>query len=345
MADYSLTALIQKVRRYARVPSSNQMTDTEIGQNIDLAYENRFPATLKLSSLRRVFKFFTDPNVDQYATNTIDVDNPLFDFKEAVLESSDPVYIGGYPVSFSQSRVAFFERWPLTQNQQQISTGDGVTFEFTGTLNPIPVLHEGVSFTSIDSNGDGVGLTASPVFSGVFGYETQDGNFYNIRGPITTDATVVNAANTINFTTGVYTLAFTGTPRSGEPIYANSVPYAAGRPISMLWFNNSFTLRPVPDRVYEVTIECQVPPTALENPGDVPEIKQWFEYIAMLAAQITCEDRNDAPTLQILMPSLENQEKLVERRTLRQQGNKRSATIYSSPVRNNGRRRSWWQGW
>ena len=345
MADYSLTALIQKVRRYARVASSNVMTDAEINQNIDLAYENRFPATLKLSSLRRTFTFFTEPNVDVYSTNIEDPDNPLFDFKDAILESSDPVYVGGYPVTFSQSRAEFFERWPLTQFQQQISVGDGVTFEYTGTLNPIPVLHEGVSITSIDSRGEGVGLTANPVFSGVFGTETQDGNFYNIRGPISTGETIVDANNTINYTTGVYTITFSGIPRAAEPIYASSLPYAAGRPIASMWFNNSFTLRPVPDRVYEVTIECQVPPTALVNPGDVPEIRQWFEYIAMLAAEITCEDRNDAATLAILMPSLEKQEKLVERRTLRQQGNKRASTIYNSSAWNNGRRRAWWQGW
>ncbi len=345
MADYSLDALQKKVRRLARVSSSNIMTDAEINQNIDLAYQNRFPATLKLTSLRRTFTFFTEPNVDVYSTNTEDEDAPLYDFKNAILESSDPIYISGYPASFSQSRAEFFERWPLTQHQQQISTGNGVAFSFTGTLNPIPVLHEGVSITSIKSNGEGVGLTASPVLRSVFGNETQDGNFYNIQGPILTGETSVNVGNTINYTTGVYTITFPFIPRSGEPIYADTVPYAAGRPIATLWFNNSFTLRPVPDRVYSVTIECQVPPTALVNPGDVPHIKQWFEYIAMLAAQITCEDRNDAPTLAILMPSLENQEKLVERRTLRQQGHKRSATIYNSQARNNGRRRAWWQGW
>jgi len=346
MADLTLSALRNKVRRLSRVPTAAQISDADINNYIDLAYRYQFPAELKLSSLRRTFTFYTQPNVDTYATNTTDIDNPMYNFKNAVLQSSDPVYVGGYPAQFSQSRSEFFAQWPLTQFQQNIATGDGATTTFSGTLNQIPVIPNNVQFTSIDSDGEATGVTDVPVIDPATGIQTQNGNLYSTLGPIpSTNQSIVTALSTINYKTGVYTFEFGAPPASGEAVYAYYIPYAAARPITVLWFNNSFTVRPVPDKSYPITIECQVRPTQLIDNGNIPEIEEWFEYIAFLAAKKVCEDRNDMETIQILMPSLEEQQKLVERRTLIQQGDKRAATIYSSPVWGNGYNNAWWQRW
>lgn len=348
MADLSLSALRNKIRRLSRTPSPAQLPDADIDNYIDLSYRYHFPAQLKLSSLRRTFTFYTQPNVDTYDTNAIDADNPLYNFKNAILQSSDPVYVGGYPVYFSQSRAEFFASWPLTQFQQQIATGDGAQLIFTGTLNQIPVIPNNVQFVSKDANGIGLGFQDVPVINATTGEQTQSGNLYSTLGLIpTTKPTVIIANETINYKTGVYAVEFATAPAANEPIYAFYIPYAAARPIAMLWFNNSFTLRPVPDKQYPVTIEAQVRPTQLINNGDIPEIEQWFEYIAFLAAKKVCEDRNDAETIQILMPSLKEQEELVLNRTLIQQGDKRASTIYSSNIFGNSWYGigSWWNRW
>jgi len=346
MANVNLLALRNKVRRLSRVPTAAQVSDADINNYIDLALLYDFPGHVKLFTLRKTFTFYTQPNVDTYTTNTLNAQSPMFNFKNLILQSSDPVYIGGYPASFSQSRTEFFIQWPMVQTREKIGTGDGVEDVFAGTLTGKPILHENVQMSSINALGRSTAVTAVPVVH-ANGNQTQDGNFYDVNGPIpTVNPTVLDVTNSISYVDGDYTVTFPTAPASGQPIYSSGVQYAAGRPTSVLFFNNTFTIRQVPDGTYPVTIEAQVRPTSiLGDDANVPELEQWFEFIAYLAAKKVCEDRNDMETIQILMPSLEEQKTLVERRTLIQQGDKRSATIYTLQSGLSGVRGPWNNGW
>lgn len=345
MADVTLEALEKVTRKRAGVPSSALYTQEEVYNQIDFAYRYDLPANLKLTSLRRTFTFYTDSNVDHYKTNTTDENNPLYNFKNIILQTSDPIYVGGYPVYFSQSRAEFYARWPLTQLEQTIATGDGVTTQFSGTLTQVPLLPGNTNFVSKNSDGNSIGLQDVQLKDITYGTPDIEGNFYSTLGPIpTTNPTTTIVTNTIHYNTGVYTVTFDEAPASGEPIYAMWTPERLGRPTSILFFNNQFIVRPIPDKQYPVTIECQVRPTELINSGDVPELEDMFDYISFLAAKRICEDRNDYQRIQVLMPSLKEYEAQVLKRRLRQDTDKRSATIYNTNVPSGNLNGNWWRG-
>ncbi len=136
---------------------------------------------------------------------------------------------------------------------------------------------------------------------------------------------------TINYVTGVVTnLTFPVAPRLSEPINSHTVPYVTSRSTAVLYYNNEFTVRPVPDQPYEIKMDAYIRPTALLEAGDEPALEQMWQYIAYGAAKKILEDRTDLETVQLLMPEFKQQERLVLRRTLVQYSNDRVATIYTS---------------
>jgi len=343
MASTTLSSIRTKVRRLTRSPSVQQISNADIDEYINTFVLYDMPSHLRLFNLKKTFSFYTEPNVDTYSTNTIDVNNPMYNFKNAIITSSDPVYVAGYKSWFSQDRLSFFARWPMVKQLNQIGTGDGATTNFTGTLSNIPVTPSDVMFTSIDTNGNAVGLVAVPVIDATTGVQTQNGNLYSTLGAIpTTPPTAVLANNTINFKTGVYDITFSSAPAASEEVNVQAVPYSAGRPTSVLYFNNTFTVRPIPDRQYDVKIEVYVMPTELLTDVQSPDLEQWSQYIAYGASIKVLQDRVDMDTVALLMPEFKQQEKLVLRTTLVQQGDDRAATIYSDQSGLSGGPNGWW---
>jgi len=290
-----------------------------------------FPEHIRLFAFRKVLSFYTQPYVDKYSTNTIRLLDPLYNFKNAYITSHDPVYISGYKSYFTQSRNDFNNLYPDIQRSVRIGTGDGVTTLFTGTLSGIPVLQNSVLFTSIDANVEGLVLKDIPIVGAATGLPTVLGN---LVWPNDT-----TSLGTINYITGDYTITFPSAPADGYPIYAQTVQYQPSRPMAMLYFDNTFTLRPVADRPYEVKIETYVRPTSLEHdPIAAPILEQHWEYISLGASKKIFEDRMDMESVQMIMPEFKQQELLCLRRTIVQQSNERVATIYVQSVdpRNTG---------
>lgn len=320
----TLADIRTKVRRLTRSPSTTQLTDAEIDSYVNdfLLYD--FPEHLRLFTFRKTLSFYTDPYIAEYSTNTDNADDPLYNFKNAYITTHDPVYISGYKMYFTQSRNDFFSLYPTIQGQTQIATGDGVTTLFTGTLTGVPVLPNQVAFTSIDANNMSLVLSDVPQVDGVTGHTTVLGDLYTPNETI--------SRGTINYVTGVYSFTFPAAPETSMAVYAQTVPYSAGRPMSILYFDNTFTVRPVPDKSYQITIETYVRPTSLVAAGDYPMLEQHWKYIAYGASKTIFEDRMDMESVQLIMPEFKQQEMLVQRRTLIQQSNERTATIYAQSL-------------
>lgn len=312
MADSTLAAIRTKIRRLTRSPSESQITTAEIDEYINTFVLYDFPEELRLFSLRKTLTFYTKPNVDTYETNAIALD-PLQDFKDSYITTHEPVYVSGNQAVFCQSREKFFAMYPFTSNEQIVDTGDGGTVLFSGTLSAIPVLTNKVLFSSVDLNGD-------PLTVYDDGVGTFDGD----------------GAGTIDYVTGAYSITFTTAPGSSENIYAQTVPYKASRPTAMLYFDNKFTMRPVPDKAYAVNLEVYKRPTELLNSSDSPELEQWWQYIAYGSAKKVFEDRTDMDSVALIMPEFNKQEILVLRRTIVQQTKERVATIYTEQSGSDG---------
>lgn len=337
-----LQQIIEKVRRLTRTPSQNQTPDSEIINYINTAFLYDFPNNVHLESLYTTFSFYTEPYIDTYSTNMTYATNPMYDFKNLRLSSASPVYIAGQKGWLSQSREQFYGRWPAVDQIFQVNIGDGVTTQFTGQYYSAPILQNQVVFSSVSNLNAGLVLSDTPVVDAGTGVATQNGNFYVPNNAPVDPPIFTTPTNTINYVTGVYTITFPVAPKNGAAINIQCYPYVPNMPTSLLYFDDSFVVRPVPDQPYKITIEGYVQPAALIEAGDAPKIDQWWQYLAFLAAKKILEDRTDYDSLNQLMPGLKEQELLVERRTLVQQGIQRSMTIYTDQTGLNAGPVGWW---
>jgi len=336
----TLADIRTKVRRLTRSPSPAQLSDNEILDYINTFILYDFPEHLRLFSLRQTFSFYTNPGQDRYPTDKIsfggNTTNPLYDFQNRYVATQMPVYIAGTESIWSQSRTEFYRMYPLTNSIQTIATGNGVTAAFSGTIpgtngnaGGAVLLQNNVLLSSIDSNGEGLSLVDVPIVDPTTGNNTINGNLYNPSNLPATPPTVIDPFNVVNYVTGSYAATFAFPPGPGENITSQTVPLQVARPNALMYFDNTFFLRPVPDMPYKIEIEVDALPSVLLQSSDQPNLNQWWQYIAYGAAKKIYEDRTDTDSVQLLMPEFKTQERLALRTTLVQMTKERTATIYS----------------
>lgn len=354
----TLQAIQTKVRRLTRSLSENLLTTDELNNYINTFVVYDFPEHLRTFNLRRPFTFICNPYQDTYATNTTLAEtNPLYNFQNKYISVHPPVYIGGYQRLFTQSRTELFSIYPMVNSRIQLSiTGDGVTTSFAGTINfqqsatvgvsnnNLTLLQYNVLFSSIADTGQGLSLIDVPA------QDTATGNLYVLGGlyipgtePSVPPAVIdVPGDNFVNYITGEFIITFPVAPGAGQQIFAQVVPTAPAIPQAMLYYNNVFTLRPVPDQPYRINFEVYARPDALLDEGQSPELEEWWQLIAYGAAKKVFEDRQDIESVQMIMPEYKQQLLLCNRRTIVQNTNERVATIYTQT---NKRGYGWGNGW
>jgi len=344
MADSTLSAIRVKVRRLTRSLSEAQLSTAQIDEYINTFVLYDFPEHLRLFNLKETFTFFTEPYIDTYTTST-DAASPLYEFRNKYISVHQPVYIAGFQAWYVEDRGTFFGVYPKINNIASTGhTGDAVTTSFTGfipgslgtvsTGQQIVLLRDNILLDSLDANSNGLSMIDYPISASI-------GNLY-VPGGAPTSTTVQDAANYINYLTGQYVVTFTAAPGSGEVINSQTIIVQPGLPQSMLFFDDIFTLRPVPDQTYRVQIEVFVRPTELLTVGQEPKLQEWWQYIAYSAAKKIFEDRMDYESLNMMMPALKEQERLIQRRTLVQQTSQRTSTIYTDQSNNSGAYGSGW---
>ncbi len=351
----TLTQIQTKVRRLTRTPSTAQLSDQELNNYINTFVVYSFPELLRTFNLRKPFTFYTTPGQDVYNTDIASfagaTSNILYNFQNLYITVHPPVYMAGFDAFFTQSRDQFFNIYPRINNILFTGfNGDGTPGPFTGVINtqqtfpPLPnnqligLLQNQVLFDAFGTQGTGeqfgMSLVDVPVVDGASGYNTQNGNLYDPNSlayqlAVANPPTVIDPSNTINYLTGVYTITFPYQTIVGTPINSQTVPQNLARPISMLYYNNQFTIRPVPDQSYRIEFEVYQRPTALLDQGQTPELEEYWEYIAYGTSKKIFEDRMDMESVQMIMPEFKTLERLVLRRTIVQNTNERVATIYT----------------
>lgn len=303
-----LDQIITKIRRVTRSPSPQQISDDEIENYINTFVLYDFPEELRLFTLRETLTWWCQPNIDKYTTDQNANVPQLVNFDNNYITTHPPIYVAGFKMLFSQEREEFFNYWPFTNSIARVGTGNGVLTDFAGTLSAKPVIRNNVTFASIDVNGNGLEL-----------HDDGAGNLIGDAGA---------GVNTINYVTGVFQLSYNTAPGANKSINAETVPYVASRPTSILYYANTFHLRPIPDQPYPIIMEVYKRPTELINANQEPELQQWWQYIAYGAAIKIFQDRSDFDSAAQVMPEFKRQEKLVLRRTSQQYANERSVTMY-----------------
>ena len=264
-----------------------------------------------------------------------------------------PVYIAGYQSFSTQSPQQFNSIYPKVNNISSIGvTGNGTTGPFTGVINSqqaiilpnvnqqqIGLLQGQVLFSAIGDTGTGsttgMAMADVPLVDTATGYKLNFGNLYNVNSAdykaalANPPTTIADANNVINYLTGDFSVQFPYNTIVGTQITSQTVPQVLSLPQALLYYSNTFTLRPVPDQSYRVNFEVYQRPTALLSAGQYPELEEYWQYIAYGAAKKIFEDRMDLESVALILPEYRKQENLCLRRTIVQYTNERTATIYT----------------
>ena len=315
-----------KIRRLTGRPSSQQITDTQIDEYINTFYQCDFPEHLRVFSNNGTFKFITIPNVYQYNMLSKTPATPKFnelivDFSGSPTQAQDiyynlepPVYINGYKTSYSQSREQFFLMYPPLGNIS-IKKGNGTPGPYEFVIPSSPILQNSVTIGAIDSTNNTVRIVDNP--------KTRSTGEWLISN------SEIAPVGSIDYLTGAVSITFINDIPMGNEITVTSTPYQPNRPHSVLFFNNTITVRPVPDKPYPMEFNAFLTPVALLNGTENPIIKQWWQYLAYGAAKKIFEDSQDMEGVEKIMGGFKEQESLVLNRHIVQQTNERTATIYT----------------
>jgi len=135
--------------------------------------------------------------------------------------------------------------------------------------------------------------------------------------------------NTVNYITGQINVQFPVTIPAGNEINVSCVYFESGLPRTMLFYNNTLTLRAPPDRQYLVELEAYLSPAAFFSTAQALPFAYMGEYIARGAARKILADTGDMEQFQFYEPLFREQEMLVWKRSQRQFTATRTETIYS----------------
>lgn len=347
----TLQAIRDKVRRITGRPSQNQLSNDDIDNYINTFYLYDMSEHLRLESLRFNYQFTTTANI------------PVYDMPTSMyLTAMPPVYIGGYQSYMTQSRENFFRINPgLNFLQQSVATGTGIATVYTGFLTQTPItpgfkpnppgaysssnvgvsnLNWNVMFSTLGTPAGTSGIAPSLTL-----VDDGQGNLYNTNDPANPQsspnfsgpAPVVRGS--INYMTGAFSItSFANAANAavsvpvGNAINAQYIPYVASRPQSVVFYQDQFIVYPIPDQAYTVSFEAYKYPAAFLNDPTgigVPQLAEWWQLLAFGAAQKIFEDNGDFENMQKFRPLLDEQMRLVLRRTIVQQTSERTASIYT----------------
>jgi hypothetical protein len=246
---WNLAQMRSTFRAVGGVPSPDQLSDPQVNSLLNNFYVYKMPFELKEQITDQFLTFKTTPGIDVYS------------FPSGYFTDSPGAYADGFPLVFYQDPDIFFQDWPQQYAVDNIATGDGVTTVFTGGLQNPPVIIGTLFITADDPTGFQQLLT-----------DDGDGTLSG------------NGTGTINYLTGAYSATFNTAPAMTANIYAKYQGYSGNRPQGVLFFNNEFTLRPVPDQAYQILMQGYIQPITLVNDDDTPLQPEWGPLIVFGAA-------------------------------------------------------------
>lgn len=345
MADTTLTFIQNTARRITKKITEAALTTDQLNQYINYFLLYKMPEHLKLKDLREVFTFYTQPGVDTYQTITDPgkATDPFYQFKQRYTNIYQPIYFAGVPGALFTNRESFYAYWPETNLITNLNlSADGINTIFSGTATPVSMLQGSVSFTAVDALGNSIILVDYPQNESPVTAVTPT-PIIGALGPVNQPQLLSNPITDspfgyVNYITGEYLLEFPTPPAALAPIYLDNFPYTPGIPTSMLFFDNIFTLRPVPDRIYTCQFTVDRLPTELLASDQSPDIFQWAEYIALGASLLIFRDSMDMNSMSLLQPEFDKVEMLVQRPTICEAVQAATFSYYKQRRRSYG----WW---
>lgn len=200
---------------------------------------------------------------------------------------------------------------------------------------PTTSIMPAIYITSIAADGSPVVVTDSGVFlqgNVNYGLLIEPGNapLGNQVLPAVSGVNYSTSINTINYFTGVINVSFPVIIPAGNNINVQCYYFQTGLPRTILYYNNTLTLRSPPDKAYLVELDAYLTPAAFLSTGAALPFGYMAEYLARGAARKILSDTGDVEQFQFYEPLFREQELLVWKRSQRQWTATRTQTIYSS---------------
>ncbi len=349
----TLKDAIAKTRLLTASSNTFQVTDSYIVQQMHSFYTYDLPAKFRSLKLKDIYTFTTNQGQDVYPFNSelyITVDNPCYCSKREIKLFNDPWSF--YGVNYN---------W---QQQENFAVGNGTTGPYSGftiaspmisSFNNDPGPQSNPSLYFPQSRVQNILISANASFKNTQNI-TDDGNGNLIEIFDTSNATnqeygyryyreyaAVDRSSpgtaTINYETGEITdLYFNTTIPSGTPISIQYNPKKLSIPLSIMFYQNQFTLAPVPDKGYTIELTCyRAPIQALlaQTQTGNPELSEWWEILAVGASKKIFENRLDDDGVSLIDKMLRERYDILETRTCAQIGQQRIQTIYSDQLTQN----------
>lgn len=346
-ADNTYAQIERLVRKFTASSSESTLKSVDIQQQVNTFYNSDFPYSIKLDQMRSVYTFYTQPYIDRYP---LDVN-----YNQGI---RGPMYVEGIQGFLYKSRDEFYRLWPRWPTKFTPFTGNGTTQSYSFTI-AAPFLSKEVVLGCVDTNGnaisvsdDGNGnmqyISPAPVVS----VPAQNVNppvpgMYN-RNTANPGLQTVTNIGTVNYVTGSVSLNFAivgVTPGSGQQATMWVSQYQPGRPYTLLFWNNEFTIRPVPKLIHKIEVETYLTPVQFMLTNDSPILNQWVQYIAYGTSIEILRQRQDMQGVANLMEGFKRQEAMVLERQGVEEINSRNNTIYSGTQQNLGWNAGFMQGW
>lgn len=323
MAIATLAAIYNKIRQLTGSGTSLQLTDATMADAVNSYYSYDFPAQFRSLKLKDIYTFNTIAGIDVYPFNS-----------EGYTTVDQPCYCMKREIKLFQDEWSFYGVWFNWQQQQNFTSGDGTIGPYAGTLSSTPIIRS-VNNLSTDldypvSRVQNLLITTNVAYGNTLNV-TDDGN-----GNLVGDC----VSGTIDYGTGVITnLVFTQAIPSGVSIQCQYNPTQPNIPLGILFYQNQFTLRPVPDRGYTIELTAYRMPSQalLTTPADLgtPELNEWWELIAFGAAKKIYQNRLDPDGIALMEAGIQEMLAKVEARTYAQLGTRRIGTMFSDQLSNN----------
>ncbi len=343
-ANSTYSYIEKKVRRLTASASQAALSSDDIEEAVNRFYSQDFPYAIKIDQQRSVYKFLTIPNVDRYP---VDV-NSYQGFRSPVyfegiqgnfFKNRDQLYnlYPRYPTQFQPAagdgttRTFSFTLFGNNQNPfPQPNFGILSTQVVIGGIdrfgNPIRVIDDGGAVT--DGFGIGSNTTQGQL---IFVQQNSVGNNVYLHDatvpavielpsipplsplpfPSPPNPRTEQYCGSVNYVTTQINVTFPFAPMAGSMINVWAATYQVGRPYNLLFWNNEFTIRPVPDNVYLCEVEAYQTPVQFMQTEQNPILDQWAQYIAFGAAMEILRDRQDMEGVENLREGFMRQEGLV----------------------------------
>ena len=340
-----LNDIVEKIREVSASGNSLQVTDSKIIKYLNSYYLYDFPDDLRILKLKDTYTFNTIQGVDTYPFN--------FDDWSTV---EAPAYCGKIQITLFQDKASFYSYNFNSQQLETFDSGAGNAGPYSGTTQASPIVR------SVNNN-PMASTRTSP--TGVFpsGYPptfaaNNISRIQNILISANTATSTLNvtddgagnligdclAGGTINYTTGaIASLTFTASIPSGNDINIQYIQAVLGQPFTILFFQNQFVLRPIPDQGYTIEITAYREPSqallgttslTVPNLSGRPEQFDWWELLAFGVAKKLYQDRLDTDGVQMMEAFIQEKISEARTRTYGQLGKRQISTIYRDEASN-----------